>query len=368
LDIKQRIHAAQAIRSISSCENYVIVVEHDLSVLEFMCDHAHIFYGEPSAYGVCTTPTGIREGVNIFLRGFVPTENLRFREEELVFQISDDAVSVTEDSKNSSKAVQYNYPYLTKQLGDFKLEVYPGTFKDSEIVVLLGENGTGKTTFIRLLAGLISPDNEAKLDFDKMKISYKPQIIKLKPTSSITVRQLLNKKTNGMWTNPQFMSDVIKPLNIINFIDQLLNELSGGELQRVTLAVCLGQNADLYLIDEPSSSLDSEQRLITAKVIKRYIMHIKKPAFVVEHDLIMATYMANRVIAYQGKPGIIATATSPSNVAGGLSKFLQQMEISMRTEPRSKRPKINKPNSRKDKIQKKRGDYFLVNYDPKYFL
>ena len=125
--------------------------------------------------------------------------------------------------------------------------------------------------------------------------------------------------------------------------------MSGGELQRVALTLCLGKPADVYLIDEPSAYLDSEQRLHAAKVIKRsvmalfifkahgswslmscilhlyalqayyasvvycrfiyymyvycrFILHAKKTAFVVEHDFIMATYLADRVIVFEGQP------------------------------------------------------------------
>ena len=73
-----------------------------------------------------------------------------------------------------------------------------------------------------------------------------------------------------------------------------VQKLSGGELQRVAIVVALGKPANVYLIDEPSAYLDCEQRLITAKAIKRFIMQIRKTAFVVEHDFIMATYLADR--------------------------------------------------------------------------
>lgn len=88
-----------------------------------------------------------------------------------------------------------------------------------------------------------------------------------------------------------------------------VQNLSGGELQRVAIVLCLGLPADVYLIDEPSAYLDSEQRLHCAKVIKRFIMHAKKTGFVVEHDFIMATYLADRVVVFEGTPGVHAVAT-----------------------------------------------------------
>lgn len=82
------------------------------------------------------------------------------------------------------------------------------------------------------------------------------------------------------------------------------------------------QPADIYLIDEPSAYLDSEQRIVASKVIKRFILHAKKTAFVVEHDFIMATYLADRVIVYEGRPSIDCTANSPQSLLTGMNLFL----------------------------------------------
>mmetsp|Transcript_18470 Transcript_18470/g.74204 ORF Transcript_18470/g.74204 Transcript_18470/m.74204 type:complete len:193 (+) Transcript_18470:1513-2091(+) len=185
----------------------------------------------------------------------------------------------------------YQYPDMTKSLGDFKLRVEEGNFTDSEIVVMLGENGTGKTTFIRMLAGLTKADSEAQVP--TLNVSYKPQ--KISPTFDGTVRQLLHKRIRDTYLHPQFMSDVTKPMMIEQLLDEDVKHLSGGELQRVALVMALGKPADIYLIDEPSAYLDSDQRIVAAKVIKRYILHAKKTAFIVEHDFIMATYLADRV-------------------------------------------------------------------------
>lgn len=67
--------------------SYVIVVEHDLSVLDYLSDFICCLYGKPGAYGVVTLPFSVREGINIFLAGFIPTENLRFRDESLTFKV-----------------------------------------------------------------------------------------------------------------------------------------------------------------------------------------------------------------------------------------------------------------------------------------
>jgi ATP-binding cassette, sub-family E, member 1 len=150
------------------------------------------------------------------------------------------------------------------------------------------------------------------------------------------------------------------PFSFVRFFTLQVKNLSGGELQRVALALCLGKPADVYLIDEPSAYLDSEQRIVAAKIIKRFILHAKKTAFIVEHDFIMATYLADRVIVYEGEPGKEATANSPQSLLTGMNTFLKQLDITFRRDPTNFRPRINKYNSVKDTEQKKAGTYFYL--------
>merc|ERR1712142_441220 len=247
LDVKQRLKAAVSIRNLIRSERYIIVVEHDLSVLDYLSDFICCLYGTPGAYGVVTMPFTVREGINIFLDGFVPTENLRFREESLTFKVSENA-----EEDEVKRMRRYAYPNTEKTLKSFHLEVNEGQFTDSEIIVMLGENGTGKTTFIRMLAGILEPDGEEKVP--QLNVSYKPQ--KISPKSQGSVRLLLHAKIRDAYIHPQFITDVLKPLQIERLMDQEVQNLSGGELQRVALTF-LGKPADVYLIDEPSAYLDS---------------------------------------------------------------------------------------------------------------
>ena len=352
LDVKQRLNAANAIRTLSDINNYIICVEHDLSVLDYLSDSICVLYGVPAAYGVVTLPYGVREGINVFLEGFIPTENMRFRDFSLSFKIADNT-----DIVLSNKDRLYKYPKMSKTLGDFTLNVEGGEFSNCEIIVLLGENGTGKTTLVRMLSGdKKCPPNEKEFEIPELAISYKPQTIA--PKYPGTVYELLQDKLKEVITHQSFMSEVVKPLGVNGLFDNEVQKLSGGELQRVALCLALGKKANVYLIDEPSAYLDSEQRIIAAKVMKRFVLNANKTAFVVEHDFIMATYMADRVIVYEGTPAVKTTATTPRPMIEGMNTFLKMMNITFRRDNETYRPRINKLNSVKDKEQKEKGVYF----------
>ncbi|KAJ2808352.1 Fe-S cluster-binding ribosome biosynthesis protein, partial [Coemansia helicoidea] len=350
----QRLNAARVIRSLLEATKYVIVVEHDLSVLDYLSDYVCILYGMPSVYGVVTMPYSVRDGINIFLAGMIPTENMRFRQEELTFRM----VEKAEEEELVERHRDYEYPAMTKTLGDFSLKVEGGAFSDSQIVVLLGENGTGKTTIIRMLAGALAPNEGDDVELPRLGISYKPQ--KIAPKFDGTVRMLLLKQIRAAFHHPQFQTDVVKPMKIDDIIDQPVKQLSGGELQRVALVLALGKEADLYLIDEPSAYLDSDQRIVASKVIKRFILHAKKTAFIVEHDFIMATYLADKVIVMEGTPSVKATANAPQSLLSGMNKFLKSLDITFRRDPHNYRPRINKMDSVKDREQKADGNYFFL--------
>ncbi|CCH61911.1 hypothetical protein TBLA_0F03760 [Henningerozyma blattae CBS 6284] len=353
LDVKQRLNAAQIIRDMLAPTKYVICVEHDLSVLDYLSDFVCIIYGVPSVYGVVTLPSSVREGINIFLDGHIPSENLRFRSEALQFRLHDAAT----DELQSAATRDFSYPSMVRTQGDFKLTVEAGDFSDSEILVMMGENGTGKTTLIKLLAGKIPADDGKEVP--KINVSMKPQ--KIAPKFPGTVRQLFFKKIRAQFLNPQFQTDVCKPLKIDDIIDQEVQTLSGGELQRVAIVLSLGVPADIYLIDEPSAYLDSEQRIICSKVIRRFIMHNKKTAFIVEHDFIMATYMADQVIVFEGTPSKDAYARAPESLLTGCNRFLKNLNVTFRRDPNSFRPRINKLDSQMDKEQKLSGNYFFLD-------
>jgi ATP-binding cassette subfamily E protein 1 len=119
------------IRSLLTPDNYVIAVEHDLSVLDYLSDFICVLYGIPGAYGVVTMPYSVREGINIFLAVFIPNENMRFRDDELTFKV---VQNNTEKEKAASEEVSllkpnsWLYPAMIKTMDSFKISVQPGQF------------------------------------------------------------------------------------------------------------------------------------------------------------------------------------------------------------------------------------------------
>lgn len=138
-----------------------------------------------------------------------------------------------------------------------------------------------------------------------------------------------------------------------------MQNLSGGELQRVAIILSLAKPCDMYLIDEPSAYLDSEQRVRASRVMKRWILTSKRGAFVVEHDFIMATYLADQVVVFDGEPAKESYARSPENLVTGMNKFLRMMDITFRRDPTNFRPRINKSGSQMEQQQVASGTWFI---------
>lgn len=352
LDIKQRLSIANSITELCENNKYVVIVEHDLSILDYLSDYISILFGEPSVYGIVSSQFSSNNGINIYLNGYIPADNMRFRPEPFVYENKMMIDSLTD-------LCHYKYPSMKKSFDGFELEIDQGEFTTSSITVLLGENGVGKTTFINLLFGIIEPtfvdDDKLFYLIKQLSVSYKPQDINSGKNDKI-VSDLIGNKLG----DSTFVSQIIKPLNIDKLYDKQLSTLSGGELQKVMITLCLCKEANIYLMDEPSAFLDCESRITVSKILKRYFVNNKKIAFIVEHDLLMITYLADKIINFEGKPGISTKARSPTTLTHGMNYFLRDLDITLRKDPVNNRTKINKKDSMKDREQKKSGKYYDI--------
>lgn len=343
LDIKQRLKISQAIRNLANKDTAVIVIEHDLIALDYMADMVHIMYGANGAYGVVSQLRPTKNGINSFLEGYLKEENVRFRNHKIQFDIRSlkQAFETTQLTK---------WPELTKKLGNFDLTAKEGELNTYEKVGVLGENGIGKTSFVKILAGAIEPDT-GKLDL-KVKVSYKPQY--LDSNSEELVMVVLSDAIE------KYENELIKPLTIKQLFLKKISELSGGELQRVAICLALSRDADLILLDEPSAYLDVEQRLKVSKVISTIVEQRKISALVVDHDLLFLDYLSDRLLVFEGEAAVKGTVSGPYDMEQGMNNLLENLNISMRRDETSYRPRINKLESVKDREQKSKGKYYYA--------
>jgi len=346
LDIYQRLEIAKVIQELS-VEKQVVVIEHDLAVMDFLSDLVHIMYGEEGAYGVMAQPRAVRTAINVYLEGYLREENIRFRDTHIKFE-------KRPPRGDWEGETLIKFPALTKRFKTFTLKVGEGSIRKGEVVGAVGPNATGKTTFVKLLAGEIEPTS-GEVTGDAI-ISYKPQYIK--PEFDGTVREMLAKNIGKDFESGFFKAEVAHHLNLKYLMEKDVDTLSGGELQRVSIAECLGKTADIYLIDEPSAYLDSNQRMVASKTIRRAIEKIGKSAVVVDHDVYMIDLISDSLMVFGGEPSVKGVAEGPMEMRDGMNQFLRNVEITFRRDPDSGRPRINKKDSRLDREQKLKGEYY----------
>ncbi|MCX6691152.1 MAG: ribosome biogenesis/translation initiation ATPase RLI, partial [Methanoregula sp.] len=344
LDIYQRIAAAKLIREVAATRP-VVIVEHDLAILDMLADTVHVGYGKPAVFGIITRPKGVRVGINQYLEGYLAEENVRFRDTAVVFE-------KRAHEKGSDRQDLAEIPAMTKQFGSFRLTVSGGTIRCGEVLGVVGANGTGKSTFAKLLAGVEKPDTGTLPA--SLRISYKPQYIKA--DTSDTVEMHLRRITTK-FDSSFYQHEVIEPLSLQQLLQSPIDTLSGGEVQRVAIATCLSRDADLYILDEPSAHLDVEQRVKVTRMIKHLAEGRDAGILVIDHDIYLIDMISERILVFDGEPGRTGAAFGPFDMRVGMNRFLKELEVTFRRD-QSGRPRINKPDSFLDREQKASGEYY----------
>ncbi|MFB6096898.1 MAG: ribosome biogenesis/translation initiation ATPase RLI [Haloferacaceae archaeon] len=351
LDIGQRVTAARLVRELAEDEERsMLVVEHDLAVLDLLADVLHVAYGEPGAYGVVTSPKSVRKGINEYLEGYLDNENMRIRPNQITFE---------EHAPRAATTGQplIEYPDLRKSYGEgeFSLEVDGGTIYESEVLGVVGPNGIGKSTLAKMFAGSVTPD-EGSLEFE-LDIAYKPQYVQI--DQPMRVDTFLSSITDDFGSS-FWNTEIAGPLQLERIMEQNLTDLSGGERQRVAIAATLSEGADLYVLDEPSAHLDVEQRVQATSAIRRYAENHDATVLVIDHDIYMIDLLADRLMVFDGEPAEHGHAAGPQEMRAGMNDFLADLDITFRRDERTGRPRINKPDSQLDRKQKRQGEYYYA--------
>ena len=347
LDIYERMRMVLILQALAERGKRVLVVEHDLAILDVLCDLVHIVYGDKGAYGIFTPSRSTRTAVNAYLDGFLVEENVRIRDKPIRFMKHYERAS-----EQGSTVLEWGD--LEKKLGDFTLTTGQGAVHRSEVVGVVGPNATGKSTMIKILAGEM--DYDAGWVSGGASISYKPQHIAADFDGSVQL--WLDTEIGPKWRSGEFNVTVIRALGVDKLLPKRVKKLSGGERQAVAIAICLGREADLYLFDEPSAHLDANARMVAAKAIRKTMEINEKSAFVIDHDVYFIDIVSDSLLVFEGEGAVHGSAKGPFRLREGMNRFLQSVNITFRRDHDSKRPRINKPDSRKDREQRSDGDFY----------
>ena len=348
-DVFQRTGVARVIQGLAKIGKSVMVVEHDLTLLDFLSDYIEVLYGEPTAYGIVSNILSTKIGINVFLDGYLPNENVRFRDKKFSMDVSSSSTDIFQEGSEIVK-----YPRLEKTFDSFSVVIEPGRVRKGEVLGIMGANALGKTTMMKMIAGVQKPD-VGSID-KKIKIAYKPQY--LQNDFDVEVIALLEKASGGPIEGSQEEEQILDPLKIRKLYNKSVKNLSGGELQKVAVASCLIQKVDLYALDEPSAFLDVEDRIAVAKFLQKFVRSFGKSAIIIDHDLQLMDLVSDSMIIFEGESGKAGIATSPMPKPEAMNRFLKSLDMSFRRDEKSLRPRVNKMESRLDKEQKISGNFY----------
>ena len=357
LDVKKRIRLAELLRARShgfgGAQEYpVLVVEHDLAVLDYMSDVTHLFYGKPHQFGVMTKVQTTKGGINAYLNGYLKTENIQFRKKKIGFRRS------VADHNWENARIFMEYGKVSKTFDGFRLEVEPGTIYEGEILGIVGENGTGKTTFAKILTGKLKPDPESEFSSINRYVSYKPQYITRDYPG--TVKEFIMEYSQNYDFSEGMSQILYTPLGVDKIYDIPIESLSGGQLQRVFICTCLAKRAELYILDEPSAYLDVEERLHISSVIRAVTKRNLATAIVIEHDIAIIDALSDRLFLFTGIPGVQGKTIGPLSKRKGMNEFLKILDITFRRDEDTGRARINKKGSSIDRRQRADNQYFYA--------
>ena len=349
LDIVHRLEVARLLRRLGETKS-VLVVEHDLGLLDYLADQAHLLYGESAAFGVISHPIPMRSAINTYLTGYLKDENVRFRTEPVRFVAHPPKPPVRQN-------VLVDFPELEKEFPRFHLTVGAGTLAKGETVGVVGPNATGKTTFVRMLAGVEPPTRGSPPP--GVTVSYKPQYLKATQPASLRERSIA-LAADPSFDGKLFERELVPGLHLDEVMDVALTDLSGGELQRAAVALALARPATLYLLDEPSAYLDADERMSMARLIRRQVERQAVTALVVDHDVYFLDLACDALMVFRpdADDGSRGRGDGPFPMREGMNRLLRTVDITFRRDAETLRPRINREGSVLDREQRAKGEYY----------
>ena len=327
LDYAYRLRLIEYLRENFS-NKQVIVVDHDISLLSYLCDQVYLNYGVPGAYGIVSQPYATDRAINMFLDGYIEPENVRFRGE----------IRYKDHAPEKRSGVAAKIPALKLKRGSFTLEnaseiaLHPG-----EVVGIAGPNGTGKSTLCNELAKALEG-----------VVSLKPQILS-RPDEFVGT--FLDRDT-------PFKESFVRQMNLQRLEFLSLRQLSGGELQKTAVFRCLADDsATLFVLDEPSNMMDVTGRIALSKLLREKAVTDDVALLVVDHDLEFLYNTCDRLIIFGGEPAKHGTVDGVYSKGEGVKKLLSHFDLSYRKDEKSRRLKLNKHGSVKDRALKESGEF-----------
>ncbi len=349
LDIVHRLWIARVLRRLGETKS-VIVVEHDLGLLDYLADQAHLLYGVEAAFGVISHPIPMRSAINTYLTGYLKDENVRFRTDPVRF-----VAHPPKPPARQNALVEFGE--LEKEFPEFRLSVGAGTLAKGETVGIVGPNATGKTTFVRLLAGVEAPSRGTPPP--GVTVSYKPQY--LRATQPASLRERMGALANDPTFDAKlFERELVPGLHLEEVLDVALPDLSGGELQRAAVALARARPATLYLLDEPSAYLDADERMSMARLVRRQVERQAVSALVVDHDVYFLDLACDELMVFrsEGEDGTRGRGDGPFPMRDGMNRLLKTVDITFRRDAETLRPRINREGSVLDREQRAKGEYY----------
>lgn len=326
LDYAYRIRLVHYLKEKFS-EKKVLVVDHDLSLLSYLCGQVYLLYGQSGAFGVCSQSYATERGINMFLEGFIAPENTRFRDQPLKYK---------PQPAETKKDVSFTIPQVKVKKGSFSVE-NPAEVKlfQGEVVGVVGRNGIGKSTIATRLAKTF-PDG----------ITLKKQLLE---KTDEQVSTFLIAKDN-------FASSYINAMGLKRLEYHSVNNLSGGEHQKLEVYKALSQDKPVVILDEPTNMMDVNGRILLSK-----LLHDKANTcttiMVIDHDLEFLLNTVDRLLVLEGTPGKHGSVKGVYAKEEGVALLLGDFGLSYRRDEATKRLKLNKQGSTKDRELKEKGKY-----------